>query len=66
MQYRKLLHCFFPLAMYSPYTIQNINYNVFQEDRVENHSSLDVSAEMRASLDKGRQQDTTKVTDVTF
>ena len=40
-------------------------YNVFQDDRVENHSSLDVSARKRPSLDKDRQYDTMKVTDVT-
>jgi hypothetical protein len=41
-------------------------YNVFQDGRVENHSSVEVSAKKRPSLDKGREYDTTKVTDVTF
>jgi hypothetical protein len=30
-------------------------YNVFQDDRVENHSSLDVSVKKRPSLDIVRQ-----------
>lgn len=72
-QYPKLLNCFFLLGMYkSLYVFRTSTgyttayYNAFQEDRVQNRSSLDVSAKKRPSLDKATQQDTTKVTDVTF
>jgi len=47
------------------YTIAYFNVFFFQDDHVEDHSSLDVNAKTRPSLDKGRQHDTMKVTDVT-